>query len=75
VPVDARVDIKVYTVSGELVRELDPFDALEGKNRQFWDGKNSAGNAVASGVFIYRVAAASQRGEHVHDFGKVAALK
>jgi len=42
----ANVEVKVYTSEGELVKKLQ---ALA------WDGKNEAGIAVASGVYIFRV--------------------
>jgi len=73
--VDARVDITVYDVSGEKVRSLPSYPGRAGDNETFWDGKNDAGRPVASGVFIYRLAATSARGEQAHDFGKCAALR
>jgi len=40
------IEIKIYTSEGEQVRKLDGLT---------WDGKNQAGAAVASGVYIFRV--------------------
>lgn len=40
-----RAEIRIYTVAGELVREIDVSDG--------WDGRNDAGELVASGVYIY----------------------
>jgi flagellar hook assembly protein FlgD len=73
--VDAKVEIKVYTVAGEIVRTLDPVDKPAGNNEEFWDGKNSAGAKVASGVFIYHVQATDQRGETAFYFDKCAVLR
>lgn len=45
-------EIKIYTISGELVITLiksDTNDYLE------WDVKNSRGEAISSGVYIYRI--------------------
>lgn len=42
----ANVELKVYTAEGELIKKLD---ALA------WDGKNEAGAAVASGVYLFRI--------------------
>ena len=75
VSVDSDVTIKVYTISGELVRTLDPYRALAGNNHELWDGRNWAGAPVASGVFIYRVEAVSDRDEHKSDFAKCAAVR
>ena len=38
--------IKIYTVTGEMVRELSGLA---------WDGKNTAGNLVASGTYVFLV--------------------
>lgn len=42
--------IKIYTLSGELVRKLDHTD---GTQQQKWDGRSAAGGAVATGTYIY----------------------
>ncbi|MBN2407127.1 MAG: T9SS type A sorting domain-containing protein [Elusimicrobia bacterium] len=41
--------VKIYTISGTLVKELDDTDA---NGRCEWDGKNDAGETAASGVYI-----------------------
>jgi len=73
--VPATVKIRVYDVAGEVVRDLDPFEALQGPNEEFWNCQNSAGNKVASGVFIYRVEAVSKRNEASHAFGKLSVVR
>lgn len=44
--------VRIYTVSGELVRSLDKNDSGETLD---WDVKNSRGQSVASGVYVYVV--------------------
>ena len=44
------------------MRDLDPFAGKVGANEEFWDIKNNAGAPCASGVFIYRIQAASPLG-------------
>lgn len=44
--------VRVFTVSGELVRTLDKNDSGQTLT---WDVKNSRGENVASGVYIYTV--------------------
>ena len=49
VPADltgSGVEVKIYTSEGELVKKLDGLG---------WDGRNAAGSAVASGVYLFRV--------------------
>jgi hypothetical protein len=50
-----RSTIKIYTVSGDLVRELQHNDPIRDFAR--WDLKNGAGQAVAAGIYVYRVEA------------------
>ena len=45
--------IKIYTAAGDLVRELNHNDKVRDFER--WDLKNGAGQAVASGIYMYRV--------------------
>lgn len=49
-----EVEVKILSLSGDVVRTLTPDDG-EVKNRQaFWDGKDETGELVGSGVyFIY----------------------
>ena len=42
-------NLKIYTMNGELVREI--YDS--GTNNIKWDGKNSSGNVVARGGYVY----------------------
>jgi hypothetical protein len=68
------VVIKVYTVAGELVRSLSPYEAHGGANEQFWDERNEAGALVASGVFIYRIQARDEKDEKLA-FMKLAVVR
>jgi hypothetical protein len=72
---DATVEIKVFTVSGEVVRRATGIDGKKGYNDYFWDGLNNSSNPVASGVFIYRVYAATARQEAASEFAKAACVK
>jgi flagellar hook assembly protein FlgD len=73
--VDARVQVRVWDVSGEAVRDLDPVWGHAGDNELFWDGRNRAGRPVASGTYVYRLSATSRRDEKAAEFGKCAAVR
>jgi hypothetical protein len=45
--------IRIYTIAGDLVRELQHNDKVRDFER--WDLKNGAGSLVASGIYIFRV--------------------
>jgi hypothetical protein len=51
--VPAHVKVRVYTIAGDLVRELDKRDPTSGN--MDWDLKNGNGEEVASGIYIYHV--------------------
>ena len=55
---DAKVDIKIYNLKGETIRELKIGFQNAGSYRSkemaaYWDGRNTAGELVASGVYFY----------------------
>ncbi|MGB2696624.1 MAG: FlgD immunoglobulin-like domain containing protein [Candidatus Zixiibacteriota bacterium] len=51
----AKVTISVYNVLGQKVKTLVDEEKLRGDYTINWDGKNDAGNQVASGVYFYQV--------------------
>ncbi len=55
-PAPAVVDLRVYDLSGRLVRTLaDAEIAVAGRHTTPWDGRDDAGRDVASGVYFYRL--------------------
>ncbi|MCX5783755.1 MAG: lectin like domain-containing protein [Elusimicrobia bacterium] len=57
------VTIFIHSVTGGLVKKLQGadivYDPLKGSNSAIWDGKNSDGQKVASGVYIYTIKTAA----------------
>lgn len=53
------VSLRIYDVSGRLVRTLADGAHQAGTHRATWDGRNDAGEAVASGVYFCRMQAGS----------------
>ena len=53
------VDVKltIYNVRGERVATLIDRHMSAGRKTAIWDGKNSSGSAVASGIYFYRLSA------------------
>lgn len=54
---EGRVVIKVYNLLGQEVRTLVNEFKPAGVFRTVWDGRNNAGQAVATGVYVYRMQA------------------
>jgi hypothetical protein len=56
---DAPATIVVYDVAGRAVRTLVDGIMPAGEHEVVWDGRDAAGNRVASGVYLYRLRAGS----------------
>jgi hypothetical protein len=54
-PQASRVRVSIYDLAGRQVRVLLENELDAGQHRYPWDGRNTAGEAVASGVYVYRV--------------------
>jgi flagellar hook assembly protein FlgD len=54
-PVDVR--LVIYNIRGERVRELVSEPQTAGRHRIVWDARNSNGEAVATGVYFYKIKA------------------
>ena len=64
VPADvgaARVRLRVFDLSGRLVRTLRDGPQLPGYHEATWDGTSNGGRAVANGVYYYELRCAQQR--------------
>jgi len=48
-----NVDLSVYSISGQKIRQLFIGDLTRGSYEFTWDGKNSHGGAVSSGIYFY----------------------
>ena len=54
-PKSGNVDIKIYGVNGKLVTRLESGRQNQGAHSVVWNGRNSAGQTVASGMYVYQV--------------------
>lgn len=54
-PAAERVTIEIYNVLGQRVRQLVNGYQPAGRYTLVWDGRNEAGEQVASGVYLYRM--------------------
>jgi len=58
-PVASNVTLAVYGVDGKLVRVLQSGSKPMGTFEATWDGRDTSGTPVASGVYFYRLKAGS----------------
>jgi hypothetical protein len=58
-PVESPVSLKVYDLSGRLVRTLVSGREKAGYHKAVWDGQAEGGRGVSTGVYFYRLTAGS----------------
>ncbi len=70
----AEIRIKIFTLSGRLLRALEPFAGQRGFNMIEWDGRDEDGDELANGVYLYKIIAAtpSVASLRVEETGKLA---
>jgi flagellar hook assembly protein FlgD len=55
-PADCQVSLKLYNVAGQLVKAFE--DNYEAGNHTItWDGTNTKGAEVSSGIYFYKLVA------------------
>ena len=54
-PESSEVEINVYNIKGQLVQRIFKGDQPSGKYRVSWNGKDSDGNTVTTGVYLLQL--------------------
>lgn len=49
------VEVKIYTVAGRLIQSLHTITAGEPMVRVPWDGRDRDGDAIANGIYLYKL--------------------
>jgi hypothetical protein len=52
---DMKVNLEIYNIRGQLVKSLGNGFVTKGNHNSTWDGKDNAGNACASGIYLYKL--------------------
>ena len=69
-----QVAVKIYTVSGRLIRTIDDASARRGYNETDWDARDENGEHLANGVYFYKVIV--KTGAHkIEKIGRLAILR
>jgi hypothetical protein len=55
----ARVSLRIYDAAGRLVRVVSEGQLSPGRYARMWDGKDTRGVSIASGIYLYRLDAGS----------------
>ncbi|HVP06337.1 MAG TPA: FlgD immunoglobulin-like domain containing protein, partial [Candidatus Acidoferrum sp.] len=56
-PKASQVELTVFNVLGQEVKTLVSGQMDAGSHTVVWDGTNSAGQSVSSGIYFYRISA------------------
>jgi hypothetical protein len=59
-PVDDRVRVEVFDVSGQIVRTLADGTVASGTHTATWDGTDSSGRPVTNGIYFFKLTASSK---------------
>jgi hypothetical protein len=72
---DEKVEVKIYTVAGRLIRTLrDPVRETVNYRELTWDGRDEQGDEVANGVYFAKIKA-KRNNQTVEDVVKLAKVR
>lgn len=74
-PEEAFVTLKVYNMLGQEVAQLQDEQQNAGYHTVVWNGRNTSGAQVASGVYFYRIEAKPTSGKQFTNLKKMILLK
>jgi hypothetical protein len=72
IPKTCDVNVKIFSVSGELVWEEKQGDRQPGRNSFYWDSRNMRDKKAASGTYVYKITALDKYGNTCWCMSKLA---
>lgn len=51
----SQVELSIYNIKGQLVRDLKPESKFSGTCSVIWDGKDKDGKSVPDGIYFYKM--------------------
>lgn len=71
-----NVEVRIYTVAGRLVRMLEARDITERYVQLPWDGRDADGDAMANGVYLYKLTCSTVSGDRGSEStGRISILR
>jgi hypothetical protein len=67
-----RARLRIYTLTGRLIRTLEQASPTPDLNRIRWDGRDEEGDAVANGVYFFQLELVAPDGSKTTEQGKLA---
>jgi hypothetical protein len=73
-PID--VQIKIYSIAGRLIANIDHQNIAESSVRIPWDGKDNDGNSLANGIYFYKLVVRDKNSQRSNEaIGKLAVVR
>jgi len=66
--------IRIFTVAGNLIREVPANGLNAGYNQVYWNGRDDRGSVLANGVYLYKITA-REDGLENSGFGKLVIMR
>ena len=70
IPKDGKVIVSVYNLKGQKVKQLLNDHLIAGRHKMVWDGKNSSGQKVSSGLYLVKI-----KHDNTHRLHKMMLMK
>ncbi len=71
-----NVEIKVYTISGRLIKIISKFNVTDRFVKINWDGKDEDGTMISNGTYLYKLIVNSVDGSYSKNvLGKLAVIR
>jgi hypothetical protein len=61
-PLAGKISLVIYDVRGRLIKTLEAGKQAAGEHIVRWDGRDSRGERVVSGIYFYRLEAVAENG-------------
>ncbi|MGH7598920.1 MAG: PKD domain-containing protein [bacterium] len=74
-PRSGKISLAIYDVRGALIKTLESGNKTAGEHIVRWDGRDSRGGRVASGVYFYRLEAVAENGAATNLTKKLMVVK
>lgn len=71
-----NVKIKVYTIAGRIIKEIEQSAIPDKFVRVYWDGRDADGDLIANGTYLYKLIVETTDGQVAENFlGKMSVIR
>jgi hypothetical protein len=69
-----EVEVRIYTLSGRLIKKIMKYDVVWGYNEIHWNGADDNNNKIANGTYIYKLIA-TKDADKIEKINKLVIIK